>query len=134
MATHLSVLAWRVPGTGEPGGLPSLGSHRVGHDWSDLAHMYTYTRIQKRTQHTHTHIYIVFFIFFSIMVYHRMLNIVPCAYTRILFIHSIYTRLHLPIPNSQSHPLPFGKHQSVLYGPDSASQVSSSVSHFRFHI
>ena len=32
METHSSVLAWRVPGTGEPGGLPSLGSHRVGHD------------------------------------------------------------------------------------------------------
>ena len=37
MATHSSVLAWRIPGTGEPGGLPSKGSHRVGHDWSDLA-------------------------------------------------------------------------------------------------
>jgi len=37
MAAHSSVLAWRIPGTGEPGGLPSLGSHRVGHDWSDLA-------------------------------------------------------------------------------------------------
>ena len=37
MATHSSVLAWRIPGTGEPGGLSSLGSHRVGHDWSDLA-------------------------------------------------------------------------------------------------
>ena len=37
MATHSSVLAWRVPGTGEPGGLPSMGSHRVEHDWSDLA-------------------------------------------------------------------------------------------------
>ena len=37
MATHSSVLAWRSPGTGEPGGLPSMGSHRVGHDWSDLA-------------------------------------------------------------------------------------------------
>ena len=32
MATHFSVLAWRIPGTGEPGGLPSMGSHRVGHD------------------------------------------------------------------------------------------------------
>ena len=32
MATHSSVLAWRIPGTGEPGGLPSIGSHRVGHD------------------------------------------------------------------------------------------------------
>ena len=37
MATHSSILAWRIPGTGEPGGLPSVGSHRVGHDWSDLA-------------------------------------------------------------------------------------------------
>ena len=37
MATHSSVLAWRIPGTGEPGELPSLGSHRVGHDSSDLA-------------------------------------------------------------------------------------------------
>ena len=35
--THSSVLAWRIPGTGEPGGLPSMGSHRVGHDRSDLA-------------------------------------------------------------------------------------------------
>ena len=32
MATHASVLAWRIPGTEEPGGLPSMGSHRVGHD------------------------------------------------------------------------------------------------------
>ena len=37
MATHSSVLTWRLPGTGEPGGLPSMGSHRVGHDCSDLA-------------------------------------------------------------------------------------------------
>ena len=37
MATHSSVLAWIIPGTGESGGLPSMGSHRVGHDWSDLA-------------------------------------------------------------------------------------------------
>ena len=37
MATHFSVLAWRIPGTGEPGGLPSMGLHRVGHDSSDLA-------------------------------------------------------------------------------------------------
>ena len=37
MATHSSVLTWRIPETEEPGGLPSMGSHRVGHDWSDLA-------------------------------------------------------------------------------------------------
>ena len=40
MATHSSVLAWRIPGMGEPGGLPCMGSHRVGHDWSDLALAY----------------------------------------------------------------------------------------------
>ena len=37
MATHSSILAWRIPGTEEPRRLPSMGSHRVGHDWSDLA-------------------------------------------------------------------------------------------------
>ena len=37
MATGSSVLAWRIPGTGEPSGLLSMGSHRVGHDWSNLA-------------------------------------------------------------------------------------------------
>ena len=37
MVTHSRVLAWRIPGTGEPGGLPSRGSHRVRHDCSDLA-------------------------------------------------------------------------------------------------
>ena len=37
MATHSSVLAWRIPGMGEPGGLPSVGSHRVGHDLSAAA-------------------------------------------------------------------------------------------------
>ena len=37
MATYSSVLAWRIPGTVGPGGLPSMGSHRVGHDLSDLA-------------------------------------------------------------------------------------------------
>ena len=37
MATHSSVLAWRIPGSGEPGGLQSVGLHRVGHNWSNLA-------------------------------------------------------------------------------------------------
>ena len=41
-ATHSSVLAWRIPGTGEPDGLLSMGSHRVGHDWSDLAYKYSF--------------------------------------------------------------------------------------------
>ena len=37
MATHSNILAWRIPGTEQPGGLPPLGSNRVGHDWSDAA-------------------------------------------------------------------------------------------------
>ena len=37
MVTHSSILAWKIPGTEEPSGLPSVGSHRVGHDWSNLA-------------------------------------------------------------------------------------------------
>ena len=45
MATHSSVFAWRIPGTGEPGGLPSMGSHRVRHDWSDLAAASAYLRL-----------------------------------------------------------------------------------------
>ena len=55
MATNSSVLAWRIPGTAEPGGLPSMGLHRVGHDWSDLAAAATHTskvmlKIQTRLQ------------------------------------------------------------------------------------
>ena len=42
MATHSSVLAWRIPGMGEPGGLLSMGLHRVGHDWSDLVVVVVY--------------------------------------------------------------------------------------------
>ena len=45
MATHSSVLAWRIPGTGEPGGLPSVGLHRVEHDRSDLAAARTYIKV-----------------------------------------------------------------------------------------
>ena len=52
MATHSSVLAWRIPGMEKPGGLPSMGSHRVGHDWSNLAaaacHCTLLTRLYSR--------------------------------------------------------------------------------------
>ena len=55
MATHSSVLAWRIPGTGEPGGLPTMGSHRVRHDWSDLAaaeKWYRWPYLQSRSRDT----------------------------------------------------------------------------------
>ena len=48
MATHSSVLAWRIPGMGESGGLPSMGSHRVGHNWSDLAAAAYHTAVTSR--------------------------------------------------------------------------------------
>jgi len=65
MATHSSVLALRIPGMGEPGGLPSMGSHRVGHDWSDLAvsqrklfmsvlHMRPYKHLRKNLYQSYT--------------------------------------------------------------------------------
>ena len=53
MATHSSVLAWRIPGTGEPGGLPSMGSHRVGHDWSDLAAAAAALEVQDSSEFTY---------------------------------------------------------------------------------
>ena len=48
MATHSSVLAWRIPGTGEPGGLPSMESHSVRHDGSDLAAAAAETRVCRK--------------------------------------------------------------------------------------
>ena len=53
MATHSSVLAWRIPGMGEPGGLPSMGSHRVGHDWSNLAAAAAAAAAMKEFQQEH---------------------------------------------------------------------------------
>ena len=59
MATHSSVLAWRIPGTGETGGLPSMGSHRVGHDWSDLAAAASVLHISKRVG---DHLFVLWFL------------------------------------------------------------------------
>ena len=52
MATHSSVLAWRIPGTGEPGGLPSMGSHRVGHDWETSLSLFTFMHWRRKWQPT----------------------------------------------------------------------------------
>ena len=49
METHSSILAWRIPGTEEPSGLPSMGSHRVPHGWSDLAEAAAAAAINKST-------------------------------------------------------------------------------------
>ena len=60
MATHSSALAWRIPGTGEPGGLPSMGSHRVGHDWSDLAAAAAVAMMLKTFHYLLCHLYFFF--------------------------------------------------------------------------
>ena len=52
MAPHSSTLAWKIPWTEEPGGLPSMGSHRVGHDWSDLAAAAEEERVEDRKKDT----------------------------------------------------------------------------------
>ena len=57
MATYSSVLAWRIPGTGEPGGLRSTGLHRVGHDWSDLAASADFLSEILKTQSQQDHIF-----------------------------------------------------------------------------
>ena len=67
MATHSSVLAWRIPGTGKPSGLLSMGSHRVRHDWSDLA------AAAGCNQSTSTHLQNSH-LFFLIRFYHHILD------------------------------------------------------------
>ena len=64
MATHFSVLAWRIPGTGEPGGLLSMGSHRVGHDWSDLAAAVAAWCLQQKSLLCFCHCFFFFFLIF----------------------------------------------------------------------
>jgi len=75
MATHSNILAWRIPWIKEPGGLQSIRSHRVLHDWRDLAHMHAHTRTHT---HTHIHAYICFFRIFSIAGYYKALSIALC--------------------------------------------------------
>ena len=78
MATHSRVLAWRIPGSGEPGGLPSLGSHRVGHDRSDLAA-------------TAVDTYPLFSELPSPSGHHRASSRVPCAMQQVLIRHLVHT-------------------------------------------
>ena len=78
MATHSSVLAWRIPGTVKPRGLPSVGSHIVRYNLSDLAaaaSIYVYECITESL----CYIYIFAFRFFFIIPHYKMLSIVPYA-------------------------------------------------------
>ena len=90
MATHSSVLALRIPGIGETGGLPSMGSHRVGHDWNDLA---TYVTKMNSTWFKFFDLATINFILF----FNYFLNF----FIIIFLLHNIvlvlpYINLHLP--------------------------------------
>ena len=112
MATHSSVFALRIPGMGEPGGLPSMGSHRVGHDWSNLAaaaaavsptydeFLFFFNGVQLiynvlvsgvQLSDLVMHVYVFFFVSFSIMVYYRIWNIYFSVLSRrtLLFIYTV---------------------------------------------
>ena len=86
MAIHSGILPWRIPGTEEPSGLPSMGSHRVGHDWSDLA-------AAAKTSNTE-HLYRmkckkIFLIMCNIG---RMLSTFSCAYWP--FVHLLWRNIY----------------------------------------
>ena len=76
MATHSSVLAWRIPGTGEPGGLPSMGSHRVGHDWSNLAAAVKTTFIKNLPSSSHSENWCILLL--SSWFHDSTFTLVPC--------------------------------------------------------
>ena len=106
MSIHSSVLAWRIPGTAETGGLPSMGSHRVRQDWSDLAaaaySIYNVSGIQQSDSVSHAHKHICTFSdSFSLQVITRHWITFPVLYSRsLLFIHFIYRSVHLLIPKT----------------------------------
>ena len=86
MATHSSILAWRIPCTKEPSGLQSIGSERIGHDWSDLAHSFIF------------YYYYYFFLFYNIVL---VLPYIDMNLPRVYIYSPSWT--HLPHP-SPSHP------------------------------
>ena len=79
MATHSSVLAWRIPVTGEPCGLPSMGLQRVGHDGSDLA---AAAAKAAAAATVHSVLLLLFFFFFSV----SCLHVISCVFVLFLFL------------------------------------------------
>ena len=77
MATHSSVLAWRIPGMGELGGMPSMGSHRVGHDWLKYSWL-TMFQVHSKVIQLYIYTYIIFEIIFHYRLY-KILTVVPHA-------------------------------------------------------
>ena len=110
MATHSSVLAWRIPGAEEPGGVWSTGSHRVRHDWSDVACM-------------HACIYLFIFRFFPQIGHYRVSRRVPCAiYTQYIVLILLYIKSCFRIIKIKIHDFIlyfFSQHSLVMLIPAS---------------
>ena len=112
MATHSSVLAWGIPGTAEPDGLPSMGSHRVGHDWSDLAaaafiykFLFICLSFISQIPHFQNHLYwylflqpfsVKLFLTFMIIFFYILFSIHRCHY---LLNDFFFNLLHKDLPS-----------------------------------
>ena len=96
MATRSSVPAWRTPGTAEPGGLPSMGSHRVGHDWSDLAAAAALEKgvVTNSSIHTHTHLLHIHYIHLETNTIYIRLYI----HLHFLLTTKVAWHIHCPVP------------------------------------
>ena len=95
MATHSSVLAWRIPGMGEPGGLLSTGSHRVEHDWSDLEAAAAYSHkavLAYIISSTGVIIFVINNILILKSIYLHMISTVP-TWLGIIFVNSSISSL-----------------------------------------
>ena len=137
MATHSSVLAWRIPGTGEPDGLPSMGSHQVGHNWRDLAAAATH-------QHEFTtgiHVFPILNLLPTslplpslqvIPVYQPQAScILHQTWTGDSFLIWYYTRFNAILPN---HPILASPSESKRLFYTSVSLLLSRIQGYRYHL
>ena len=103
MATHSSVLAWRIPGTVEPGGLPSMGSHRVGHDWCDLAAAAEAEKIYNSSMDPSAEIYALYCILEKLVKRGVVKWSESCSVvSNSLWSHGLYSLWNSPVQNNWS--------------------------------
>ena len=125
MATHPSILAWKISWTQEPGGLQSMGLQRVGHDWATNTHIFI-----------HTYMIYIFFKCFFIIFYYKILNVTLYAIQWDLVVYLAYIQLFASANPKlliyPSCPFPFGNHKFVFYvcGSISVLYISSFISFF----
>ena len=127
MATHSSVLAWRIPGTVEPGGLPSMGSHRVGQNWSNLAAAAAAALFASILSHFVGCIFILFMVSFSVQ---KLLTLIRSHLLIFVFIY-------ITLGNRSKKVLSWFMSKSVLPIFSSKSFIvpgltCKSLIHFRF--